>query len=252
MHLPRYVVSLVIVAIRRALDVIFYVVPGAEALGIAYFRRRHLRFMLRKLVKDGIHINVVYDIGARHAEWSIEARKALGNAEFILFEANDKCAGILAKSGFRFLTGILSSQIKTVSFYDNDTWGDSYYREKTRFYENVKPIDKVTTTLDLLIDSNKLPLPDLIKIDTQGSELDILRGGMTGITNASVLYLEVPILSYNDGAPTFQDYVDFMLEHKFVPYEICEQHYSDGALVQIDIMFINTLVAKTLRSAQVH
>ena len=82
-------------------------------------------------------------------------------------------------------------------------------------------------------------MPDLIKLDTQGSELDILRGGLGCLKNASLAYLELPILNYNLGSPRFGEYLDFMKQCDFVPYDICELHYSNGVLIQADILFID-------------
>ena len=51
-------------------------------------------------------------------------------------------------------------------------------------------------------------LPDFIKIDTQGSELDILKGGEKTISNCSLIYLECPIIEYNLGSPNLNDYIN--------------------------------------------
>ena len=80
---------------------------------------------------------------------------------------------------------------------------------------------------------------DLIKIDTQGSEIDILKGGIETMKKASFIILEMPFLGeYNKGAPDFYDHIIFMKKHGFVPYDLPEQHRANGILIQIDIIFI--------------
>jgi hypothetical protein len=59
------------------------------------------------------------------------------------------------------------------------------------------------------------------------------------LAHASLVYIELPILSYNLGAPSFQDYIEFMKMNNFMPYDICELHYSNGVMIQVDILFIH-------------
>lgn len=125
-----------------------------------------------------------------------------------------------------------------MDFYDTDGTGDSYYKENTPSYDSVAATKRTTKTLDSIVVDERLSPADLIKIDTQGSELDILRGGLKALQNCSLVYLECPTLSYNEGAPNFQEYSEFLLGHSFVPYEVCELHYSYGALIQMDVLFV--------------
>ena len=117
--------------------------------------------------------------------------------------------------------------------------GDSYYLEQTNFYKkDIKAIKKITSTLDDIVNEKKFTLPDLIKIDTQGAEIDILKGASNTISKASLIYLECPIVKYNLNAPNFNDYINYLETINFLPYEICEIHYINKVLVQIDIIFI--------------
>ncbi len=88
----------------------------------------------------------------------------------------------------------------------------------------------------------KLPLPNFIKIDTQGSELDILKGAKQSISNCSLIYLECPIIEYNLMSPSLNEYVKYLNSISFVPYDVCETHTIDNILVQIDILFIKKSV----------
>ena len=212
--------------------------PGVERRLYLYVDTHRLDACLRKLLNKGMSINVVYDIGARHGDWSRAVNRILVKASCILFEANEKCKGILEEGGFRFFIGVLSSDVKQVRFYENDSTGDSYYRENSVHYRDVMPQIKTATTIDALIEAHGLALPDLIKVDTQGSELDILRGAGRALHQASLVYLECSLVECNEGGSLLKDYLDFMGEHEFVPHEICEQHFSQGVLAQVDIMFI--------------
>lgn len=223
--------------IRSFLDAIFSAKPEYREKLTNYLMAEKLPSALKQMQADGVAIDVIYDIGARHGEWAKWLKKKLKTSEFFLFEANEGCAPMLEASGFKYFIGVLSSSVAEVDFYEAGGTGDSYYKENTPRYEAVVATKKTTSTLDSVVLERQLPRADLIKIDTQGSELDILHGGMNALHGCSLVYLECPTLSYNRGAPNVQDYIDFLDGYGFVPHKLCEAHYSYGALVQVDVLF---------------
>lgn len=94
------------------------------------------------------------------------------------------------------------------------------------YYPNVKFNDKrkmITKTLDEVINSLASGLDvnqlDYISLDTQGSELDILKGGKIALSNAKFVYSEVSFPGLYQGSPDLYDMIDFMREHGF---DICQ------------------------------
>jgi FkbM family methyltransferase len=224
--------------IKSVLDAAFGASPLARRKLTNYLLREKLPVALSQLRSAGLPIDVVYDVGARHGEFTQSLRKTLPNARFILFEANPKCAPVLRARGFEHYISVLSSDVREVEFYDTDSTGDSYFKENTRRYDTVTPTRCTTQTLDALVTEHRLPKPHFIKLDTQGSELDILRGAPECLASSSLLYLECPTVRYNSGAPSLQQYLDFLDGAGFLPHELCEAHYSHGALVQLDVLFV--------------
>ena len=218
---------------------------------IKFFNRyfdHKLSFNLLDLQKKGLRIDVIFDVGAYRGKWSkLLDQTSLKEKQFYLFEANEENSVFLEKLGYKFFISVLSDQKKEVKFFSNASTGDSYLVEQTSIYQkDLKPILKETTTLDILIEKENLPLPDFLKVDTQGSELDILKGSKKSLTNCSLIYLECPIIEYNLGAPNFTEYVNYMKTIDYMPYEICEVHNVDKALVQIDILFLKTSILKKI------
>ena len=73
---------------------------------INYFQifKFRLNITLDNLIKDGIEINTVYDIGAFHGEWSQFLNKtSLKNKKFYRFEVNDEYEGTIKKNAFEFI-----------------------------------------------------------------------------------------------------------------------------------------------------
>ena len=199
-----------------------------------------LNYNLLELIKRGLKIDVIFDIGAHKGNWSKTLYEtSLKGKNFYLFEANDKNKDFLSKHKFKFFLEILSDKKKEVNFFSNNSTGDSYLVEQTSIYKKkIKPIIKNAITLDELVEREKLPFPDFIKIDTQGSEIDILKGSKKTISQCNLIYLECPILEYNFNAPHFHEYITFMSSIDYIPIDICELHKIDDVLIQIDILFL--------------
>jgi len=85
-----------------------------------------------------------------------------------------------------------------------------------------------------------IPLPDFVKLDTQGSELDILKGAPKELFNkANYIYTECPLVEYNEKAPDIKEYLKTMDELGYYPCDICETH-SHGS-----VLFISKRISST-------
>ena len=218
---------------------------------IKFFNRLYdhrLNYNLLNLLNKGIKIETIYDIGAFRGEWSSLLNKtSLKNKKFFLFEANEKNGEYLEKLNFKYFLKVLSDKNKDVEFYSKMSTGDSYLIEQTSFYkDDIETIVKKTVTLDELVKKENLPYPNFIKIDTQGSELDILKGSQQSISECNLIYLECPIIEYNLKAPNISEYIKYLESIGFVPYDICEVHRMDNILIQIDILFIKKSILKEI------
>lgn len=203
---------------------------------------------LKDIQERGLKINTVYDIGANKGTWAVGVKETvLPNSYFYLFEGNPTHKPHLDNTGFPYYIGILSNPGRTsVEYYAENTTGDSYYKENTAHYDNKISCTMPCATLDSVVTEAGLPPPGLLKIDTQGSELDILSGALNLLPVVDLVYLECPIIEYNLGAPNIQEYLDFMKQHNFIPMDILEVHTSEHTLLQVDIMFINKIARDAL------
>jgi len=133
---------------------------------------------------------------------------------------------------------------KSVDFYianpkeTSITTGNSVYMEKTRYFDNHHLIKLPMTTLDEMVAKRKLKNIDFIKIDTQGSELDVLKGGKDTVSKAEFILLETQNLEYNKNAPFTEDVILAMKSYGFRLFDILETHYlATGQLFQVDLLF---------------
>lgn len=181
-------------------------------------------------------INSCLDIGAHHGSFYFAAKDFLNISKWLLVEANKDCYNQLASLNVPFLIAMLSDSIKTIPYFrnklDKTCTGNSYYRELTHHYsdENID-IDYITThTLDQITHDTF----DLIKLDTQGSEIDILKGGTNVLNNAKFIIIETSTKPYNQDAPLQEEVVTFMKNNN---YELVEVVAEVSHTYQQDLLF---------------
>lgn len=154
----------------------------------------------------------ILDIGANRGHWAAEAKRLWPDSYVMCVEGNPECDTELKASGFSYRIALLADEEKDVTFYTRKgapaCTGCSIYLEDTQFYagDAAESHTMRTETLD-----NMFPdaVFDLIKIDVQGAELDVLRGGMELVKRAKALLLECSLEQYNKGAPLIDDVRDY-------------------------------------------
>lgn len=88
-----------------------------------------------------------------------------------------------------------------------------------------------STTVDRFIAERALSKPDLIKLDTQGSELDILQGAVDNLSSACMIDIEVEFNPLYEGQALFGDVDLFLRRHGFVLWRLQHMvHYPHRSL----------------------
>jgi FkbM family methyltransferase len=201
------------------------------------------RNALARLKSLGFAPATIYDIGAYRGGWTRLAAEVFPAAQFVLFEANADHADELARCGRRHLIAALGAADATRPFHvprSGDVTGASLYVEKTAHYgaPNLLVREVTTARLDTLVAREKLPAPDLIKIDVQGAELDVLAGAQETLRAASVLIVEVSLVDYNRGAPLIAEVIAAIDRAGFRCVDLCEVHRTgENFVLQLDLMF---------------
>lgn len=195
-------------------------------------------------IKNYFEPKSILDIGANTGQFYREISQIFPNAYFFLIEGNDGCEIPLQSIGVDYSIAMLSDCEKIVKYYIRDgeplCTGNSIYKENSAFYDEDKIIivEKDTKTLPQVLNGK---LFDLIKIDVQGSELDIIKGGLDIIKSSKGVLMEVSLVEFNHGAPTKKEVIDFMEDIGFEPIEIIANinHPMFHTLIQEDILFLN-------------
>lgn len=185
----------------------------------------------------GVNPAVIYDIGANEGTWTNDAKKVFPTAHFELFEANAQHA----KPGTNVV--LLTDTEKDVAFYKLPgkvgNTGASIYLEMSDHFAPGKYTQEILhgVTLDAYVDEKNLPPPDFVKMDVQGSELDILRGMKALLPGVKYALLESCIHQWNEGAPRTDELIAYMAENGFEILDFIDHQYVGGYLLYVDILF---------------
>jgi len=194
------------------------------------------------------HINpkTVIDIGANVGNFSRKLKHKFPDCQIIMIEANPNCEPYLRLSGIPYDIIGLSDKEGLKKLYVEKSnaiaTGASFYKENTDWYSegNYDVVEVQTSTLDTKNYFENSTI-DLIKIDVQGSELNILNGGKNTLQRTNKALIEVSLLEYNLGAPTMEKVIEKMTEYGFYIKDIIEYHrikeLFNNYVFQIDILF---------------
>jgi FkbM family methyltransferase len=200
--------------------------------------------MSLKKIENYFVPNSVLDIGANVGQFYNEIKNLFPDSYFYLIEGSESCDLALRTLNVDYSICLLSDSEKEVDFYirkgEPRCTGNSIYREKTSFYDDNQIIieKRQTKTLSGLLGEK---IFDLIKIDVQGSEIDIINGGLEIIKKSKAVLMEVSLVEYNQGAPTKDFVYEYMNNLGFEPVEIIGNinHPLTHELIQQDILFLN-------------
>ena len=95
-------------------------------------------------------------------------------------------------------------------------------------------------TVDQIVANRELRPPVLLKLDTEGQELSVLRGAAETLQKVDLIIIESRLISYVEGLPEFADIMDYMNTKNFSLYDILDGGYRplDGALEIVDLVFV--------------
>jgi FkbM family methyltransferase len=187
-------------------------------------------------------VKSVLDVGAYRGDFARLAQRLFPDACIKCIEGDERQAKYLYEFDTDFY--LLGKETKQVDFYtlpeERCTTGSSIYRENTTYYQDPLVIKKWMYSLDDLREHTKLRSFDLIKLDVQGAELDILKGGKKYIdeTKPRYLLLETSIQQYNEGAPLAGKVIGYLSKRGYNLRDIIDVMYDqEGHLLQVDFLF---------------
>lgn len=194
----------------------------------------------------------VIDVGVAYGTESIY--QSFPRARYYLVEPLEECRSMLERLKARldaqyFLVVAGAEDGTTVFNVHTDLSGSSMFEQSEGAILDGTPREVPVRRLDSILPSS-FARPVLLKLDTQGAELDALQGLGNLIHEVDVMIVETSLMKFRKGTPEFADVVRNLAEYGFVVYDILEGHVRalDGALAQVDLVFVP--LDSPLRSTQ--
>ena len=160
---------------------------------------------LRRWRDEGFRPQVIYDIGAHEGRWSEMCHFIFSPKQCFLFEPQPEYQ---AKAKARRPPGA-DWQIIPAAVGDAEQVQQIYVTENDTASSLLRPLEGEVpvawgtrpvaqrevqiVTLDELVAKNRLPLPDLVKIDVQGYEGRVMAGGKNVLAKSQRLVAEVSL-----------------------------------------------------------
>lgn len=189
------------------------------------------KFLLTLNLKD----KVVFDVGAFIGLFALFFARAVGEKGMVVaFEPNPElCNKIRENLLLNNLHNFILLQLalgqkkgKEVLVFPSSIPGvgsiEKHERMRILQQKNVRTIEVEIDTVDNLIETGKIPIPDFVKIDVQGAEFEVIKGMSNTIKDHKPnLMLEVHAIPYiNWKVEVLRRLVEFLRENGYSIYHI--------------------------------
>ncbi len=188
----------------------------------------------------------VVDVGAAFGTFARECAGIFPSARYLLVEPLTEChpslQGITRELEdaelFPCAAGAVAGQ--RVLHVHPDLEGSSFFEEREDSDVNGRPRAVAVETIDAIVARAGAAGPILIKIDTQGAELEVLAGATATLQRTEMVIAEVSLFRFFAGGPLLHEVVAFMRSRGFVVYDVAghQRRPLDGALAQVDLVFV--------------
>jgi FkbM family methyltransferase len=221
--------------VKRLLESRGYVIYNLQA------HRARMESGIEGLSKRNHTINTVVDVGASDGRWSSMFMKTYPMCNYLLVEAQPTHREAIeqfcrTQKNAQFVLAAAGDAVGQVNF----DVSDAFVGQAVRLQSSSKNIIVPMTTIDYEIQARGLPGPYLIKLDTHGFEVPILKGAQDVLGKTEVIIMECYNFRISPECLLFFEMCQHLGKSGFRCIDLVDPRHRpyDNAFWQMDLVFI--------------
>lgn len=207
--------------------------------------------MVSRLKRSGMAPRTVIDLGANIGQFALAASRLFEGVSVYSLEPDPRTASILRRN----LTGARGVEVMSVAAGDQEGEAEFFVNKDTQVSSMLKlgkdriqafpdsvVVEKIrvpVSTLDAMFARKNLERPILVKIDVQGVEDRVIRGGREFLKEVDWVLMEVSFEELYEGEHDFISLMAMMEENGFHFLRPLNFHVSPltGQIMEMDALF---------------
>ncbi len=203
---------------------------------------------MRRFMK-GNSSPLVFDVGANRGQSIVNVKKYFPNAHIHAFEPGPttflELKNLTATSRNLTLANVaLGSKSGTLEFIENtDSDMSSFLAPGKSCWGSIKKKTLVpVTTLDGYCSQQNIQQIDILKIDTQGYDLEVLRGANEMLKSGKIrfIFTEIILSDMYENIPRFDELYGFLLDNGYKLVSFYYPHYQNDHVSWMDGLFVSS------------
>ena len=197
--------------------------------------------------------DVIFDVGANRGDITLKYLTLFPNAKIHSFEPFPESYKIFISRhkdnlNVRLNKYALSSSIGKATLNVNTSVDTNSLLKSKKIGANsdkscvsVGQIEIEINTIDNYCMQNNITIIDILKIDVQGSEIEVLKGALNMLKKGMIklIYIETYFEQQYINQPLFHEISQLLYTHNFVLQDIYDPYFSKNNLLWCDSIFIN-------------
>ena len=215
-----------------------------EKLGVSVIAKSsHLDFQLQYFIEK-FQLKYCLDIGAHHGEFINRLSRLGYPLDTIAFEPSRESFEILRakfENQVKVVNVAITSKKGTYELFEPGSVFASLKRRKDKnieyFSEQVSGISLQEAAMNI---AHEFWDKTLLKVDVQGSEIQVLASGLDFLDKCPMVVTEAPLRDFYEDSYNLQELLELMSQRKFVIGAIHTPRFFNGNPIDCDIVFVKS------------
>jgi FkbM family methyltransferase len=195
---------------------------------------------IRRVGRHKISVCTIIDIGASDGSWSLGTMKHFPEANYLAIEPLKERECALKKLKIKYTN--FDFELCVAGEKPRETASISVTPDlngSTIGGKRGEPRKVDSRSIDSLVKEKNLRGPFLLKFDTHGSEIQILKGASNTLMATNIIIMEVYCFRHTEWTLLFYEMCAYLDKLGFRTYDLADPLYRphDGAFWQLDLLF---------------